>query len=77
MARQVLPIVGAVIGAWVTGGSPQGAQWGYMIGSADGPAVDPVAPRLIGAIFGGEQGAKPVYTMEEAADEFAECMGEP
>lgn len=41
MARQVLPIVGAVVGAWVTGGSPQGAQIGFAIGSCEGEAVEP------------------------------------
>ena len=39
MARQVLPIVGAVIGGIY--GGPQGAQWGYAIGSVIGNAVDP------------------------------------
>ncbi|HYG05332.1 MAG TPA: hypothetical protein VD865_02845 [Stenotrophomonas sp.] len=39
MARQILPVVGAVIGAYVTGGSPQGAQWGWVIGPAIGDAV--------------------------------------
>jgi hypothetical protein len=39
MARQVLPIVGAVIGAYF--GGPQGAQLGYAIGSLVGNAVDP------------------------------------
>lgn len=40
MARQVLPIVGAVIGAYF--GGPQGAQIGYTIGSLVGNAVDPL-----------------------------------
>lgn len=40
MARQVLPIVGAVIGAYF--GGPQGAQIGYAIGSLVGNAVDPL-----------------------------------
>lgn len=40
MARQVLPIVGAVVGGFI--GGPQGAQWGYAIGSLIGNAVDPV-----------------------------------
>lgn len=39
MARQVLPIVGAVIGGYF--GGPQGAQIGYAIGSVIGNAVDP------------------------------------
>jgi hypothetical protein len=65
MARQVLPIVGAAIGAWVGAGNPQAIQLGYMIGSAHGPSVDPEtvederAP--IGAIFGGDAGAELVY----------------
>lgn len=42
MARQVLPIVGAVVGGFVTGWSPQGMQWGYAIGSVIGNAVDPL-----------------------------------
>lgn len=40
MARQVLPIVGAVVGAYF--GGPQGAQIGYAIGSLVGNAVDPL-----------------------------------
>lgn len=40
MARQVLPIVGAVVGAYF--GGPQGAQIGYAIGSIVGNAVDPL-----------------------------------
>lgn len=40
MARQVLPIVGAVVGFYF--GGPQGAQWGYAIGSVIGNAVDPL-----------------------------------
>lgn len=40
MARQVLPIVGAVIGAYF--GGPQGAQIGFAIGSLVGNAVDPL-----------------------------------
>jgi hypothetical protein len=47
MARQVLPIVGAVIGAYF--GGPQGAQIGFAIGSVVGNAVDPqhiAGPRL-------------------------------
>lgn len=39
MARQVLPIVGAIIGG-IYGGAA-GAQWGYAIGSIIGNAVDP------------------------------------
>lgn len=38
MARQVLPIVGAVIGAYF--GNP---QLGYAIGSCEGEGVDPEA----------------------------------
>lgn len=47
MARQVLPIVGAVVGAYF--GGPQGAQIGFAIGSLVGNAVDPLVikgPRL-------------------------------
>lgn len=47
MARQVLPIVGAVIGGIY--GGPAGAQAGYMIGSIIGNVVDPQiikGPRL-------------------------------
>lgn len=47
MARQVLPIAGAAIGFFI--GGPAGAQWGYMIGSVVGNAVDPQiikGPRL-------------------------------
>lgn len=40
MARQVLPIVGAAVGFYF--GGPQGAQWGYAIGSVIGNAVDPL-----------------------------------
>lgn len=40
MARQVLPIVGAVVGAYF--GGPAGAQAGYAIGSVIGNAVDPL-----------------------------------
>lgn len=43
MARQVLPIVGAVIGAYF--GGPQGAQIGYAIGSFIGNEVDPLVVR--------------------------------
>lgn len=39
MARQVLPVVGAVIGAYF--GGPSGAQLGFSIGSFIGNAVDP------------------------------------
>lgn len=60
MARQVLPIVGAVIGAYF--GNP---QLGYAIGSAAGPSVVPDVveedPAPIGAIFGGEAGAELVF----------------
>lgn len=47
MARQVLPIVGAVIGGIY--GGPSGAQAGYAIGSLVGNAVDPLVikgPRI-------------------------------
>lgn len=40
MARQVLPIVGAVVGGFI--GGPAGAQWGYAIGSVVGGIVDPI-----------------------------------
>jgi len=39
MARQVLPAVGAVVGFWING--PQGAMWGWQIGSVVGNVVDP------------------------------------
>jgi len=39
MARQVLPVVGAIIGAYF--GGPSGAQLGFAIGSFIGNAVDP------------------------------------
>lgn len=39
MARQVLPVVGAAVGAWF--GGAKGAQWGWMIGSLVGNIVDP------------------------------------
>lgn len=47
MARQVLPIVGAIIGGIY--GGPSGAQAGYAIGSLVGNAVDPLVikgPRI-------------------------------
>ena len=37
--RQVLGAIGAAVGAYFFG--PQGAQWGWMIGSAIGGAIDP------------------------------------
>lgn len=40
MARQVLPIVGAVVGGYF--GGAQGAQIGYAIGSLVGNAIDPL-----------------------------------
>lgn len=52
MARQVLPIVGAVIGAFY--GNP---GLGYAIGSCEGEGVDPEAP-IMGAFFGGENVAE-------------------
>lgn len=39
MARQVLPVVGAIVGGYFGGAA--GAQWGWAIGSAVGNAVDP------------------------------------
>lgn len=39
MARQVLPIAGAIIGGYF--GGPQGAQIGFAIGSLVGNAIDP------------------------------------
>lgn len=40
MARQVLPVVGAIIGGYFGGAA--GAQWGWAIGSVIGNAIDPV-----------------------------------
>lgn len=59
MARQVLPIVGAVVGGYF--GGPQGAQIGFALGSALGNAVDP--QRLAGPKIG----EIPVQTAEEGA----------
>lgn len=42
MARQVLPIVGAVAGFVISGGNPYGAQVGFALGSLVGNAVDPI-----------------------------------
>lgn len=39
MSQQVLPILGAVVGAFY--GGPAGAQWGYMAGPVIGLAVAP------------------------------------
>lgn len=57
MARQVLPIVGAIVGGIY--GGPQGAQIGFAIGSVVGNAVDP--QRLAGPKIG----EVPVQTSEE------------
>lgn len=57
MARQVLPIVGAVVGGFF--GGPQGAQIGFAIGSVVGNAVDP--QRLSGPKIG----EVPLQTSEE------------
>jgi hypothetical protein len=64
MARQVLPIVGAVIGAYF--GGPQGAQIGYAIGSLVGNAVDPLivdGPKIgdVGAQTSSEGVYQPIY----------------
>lgn len=40
MARQVLPIVGAIVGGYF--GGPSGAQAGWALGSVIGGAIDPV-----------------------------------
>jgi hypothetical protein len=42
--------IGAVIGFYVTGGSPQGAQWGWMIGPAVGDCTDPVVIESIAEV---------------------------
>lgn len=60
MARQVLPIVGAVVGAYF--GNP---QLGYAIGPCEGKAVDPEAPQVIGTRFGCEHGAELIYATKE------------
>lgn len=39
--RTLFGIAGAVVGFYVTGGNPEGARWGYMIGSVVGGIVDP------------------------------------
>lgn len=57
MARQVLPIVGAVVGAYF--GGPQGAQIGFAIGSLVGNAVDPLE------VAGNRVGDSPVQTASE------------
>lgn len=57
MARQILPIAGAVIGGYF--GGAQGAQWGFAIGSLIGNVVDPVE------IQGNKLGDAPVQTASE------------
>lgn len=57
MARQVLPIVGAAVGAYF--GGPQGAQIGFAIGSLVGNAVDPLE------VAGNRVGDSPVQTASE------------
>lgn len=42
MARQVLPVIGAAIGGWITGGSAAGIQWGCAIGSEVADAHEPL-----------------------------------
>ncbi len=39
--RTLFGVAGAVIGFYVTGGNPEGARWGFMIGSVVGGIVDP------------------------------------
>lgn len=41
MARQALPIVGAIVGAWLGAGNPYAIQFGAMIGSPVGESLDP------------------------------------
>lgn len=57
MARQVLPIVGAAVGAYF--GGPQGAQIGFAIGSLIGNAVDPLE------VAGNKVGDNPMQTASE------------
>jgi hypothetical protein len=61
--RQVLGVVGAVIGFWV--GGPQGAQIGFAIGNAIGGVVDPLiirGPKLgdVGQQTAQEGGPRPI-----------------
>jgi hypothetical protein len=44
MARQVLPIVGAIVGAFIAPGV--GAQWGYLVGPKFGAVGDPANLRM-------------------------------
>lgn len=39
--RTLFGVAGAVVGFYVTGGNPEGARWGFMIGSVVGGIVDP------------------------------------
>ena len=57
MARQILPIVGAVVGGVV--GGPAGAQVGFALGSLIGNAVDPIEMQ------GNRLGDSPVQTASE------------
>lgn len=71
MARQVLPIVGAVIGAFY--GNP---QLGYAIGSPAGsPSWEPNPGQVIGAILGGEGIAEVIHS--EKADELDRSESDP
>lgn len=62
MARQVLPIVGAVIGAYF--GNP---QLGYAIGALHGPDVDPEEPAPIGGFLSGAKLSHPLEAGHEPA----------
>lgn len=57
MARQVLPIAGAIIGGII--GGPTGAQIGYAAGSIIGNAVDPLE------VTGNKVGDNPLQTASE------------
>lgn len=59
MARQVLPIVGAVAGFVISGGNPMGAQIGFAAGSLIGNAVDPLE------VKGNTIGDNPLQTASE------------